>query len=170
MTPIESRFSATLIEPEIADLLARHELTLDRVFAETEESLAQLLAARAIPIEGKRKLASAGNALDAELTGLVGWMDAMDPGLGRSARTSASKMRYQMNRLRRMAANFQMQKEASLRRHAQAIAQALFPGGHLQERVHGAAWYFARHGFDLAETLVQHAASSSCPSHTALRL
>jgi bacillithiol synthase len=170
MTPIESRFSATLIEPEIAALLDRHELTLDRVFAETEDSLAQLLAARAIPIEGKRKLASAGNALDAELTDLAGWMDAMDPGLGRSARTSASKMRYQMNRLRRMAANFEMQKEASLRRHAQSISQALFPGGHLQERVHGAAWYFARHGFALAETLVQHAAQSSCPSHTALRL
>lgn len=170
MTPVEPRFSATLIEPEIADLFARDGLTLDRIFAETEDSLAQLLAARAIPIEGKRKLAAAGNALDAELTELVGWMEAMDEGLGRSARTSASKMRYQMNRLRRMAANFQMQKEASLRRHAQAISQALFPGGHLQERIHGAAWYFARHGFELAQTLVQHAGDSSCPGHTALWL
>lgn len=169
ITPVGPRFSATLIEPEIAELLARHELTLERVFADTEDSLAQFLAARAIPIEGKRKLASAGNALDAELTELVGWMETMDEGLGRSARTSASKMRYQMNRMRRMAANFQMQKEASLLRHAQAITQALFPGGHLQERVHGAAWYFARHGFELAETLVQHAADS-CPGHTALRL
>ncbi|MGB8098821.1 MAG: bacillithiol biosynthesis cysteine-adding enzyme BshC [Terracidiphilus sp.] len=169
MTPVEPRFSATLIEPDIAELLARHELTLESVFAETEDSLAQLLAARAIPIEGKRKLASAGNALDAELTDLVGWMQAMDEGLGRSALTSASKMRYQMNRLRRLAANFQMRKQDSLRRHAQAIAQALYPGGHLQERVHGAAWYFARHGFELAETLVQHAADS-CPGHTALWL
>jgi len=169
MTPVEPRFSATLIEPAIAELLARHEISLERVFAETEDSLAQLLAARAIPIEGKRKLAAAGNALDAELTGLVGWMETMDEGLGRSARTSAGKMRYQMNRLRRLAANFQMQKEASLRRHAQAIGQALYPGGHLQERVHGAAWYFARHGFALAETLVQYAADS-CPGHTALRL
>lgn len=169
MTPVQPRFSATLIEPETAELLARHELSLERVFAESEDSLAQLLAARAIPIEGKRRLASAGNALDAELTELVGWTEAMDEGLGRSARTAASKMRYQMNRLRRMAANFQMRKEASLRRHAEAITQALFPGGQLQERVHGAAWYFARHGFELAETLVEHA-SASCPSHTALWL
>ena len=169
MTPVEPRFSATLIEPDIAELLARHELTLERVFAESEASLSALLAARAIPAEGKRKLASAGNALDGELTELVGWMEAMDEGLGRSARTSASKMRYQMNRLRRMAANFQLQKEASLGRHAQAISLALLPGGHLQERVHGAAWYFARHGFELAETLVQHAANS-CPGHTALWL
>ena len=60
-----------------------------------------------------------------------------------SAETAASKMRYQMNRLRRLAANFQMQKETSLGRHAQAIGQALYPGAVLQERVLGAAYYFA---------------------------
>ena len=169
MTPVQPRFSATLIEPEIAELLARHELSLERVFAESEDSLAQLLAARVIPVEGKRRLAAAGNALDAELTELVGWMESVDAGLGRSADTAASKIRYQMNRLRRMAADFQMQKEASLQRHAQAITQALFPGGQLQERVHGAAWYFARHGSELAEMLVEHA-SSTCPGHVELRL
>ena len=68
-------------------------------------------------------------------------------------RTAASKMRYQMNRLRRLAANFEMQREGSLRRHAEAIERALNPGGVLQERVHGAAYYFARYGFELAETL-----------------
>src|SRR6185437_11250940 len=153
MTPVQPRFTATILEPDIAELLRKHELTLDRVFGETEDGLAQLLAARAIPVDGKRKLAGAGNALDAELTELLAWMHGMDSGLGRSADTAASKMRYQMNRLRRLAANFQMQKEEYLRRHAQAIYRALYPGGHLQERVHGAAWYFARHGFELAEML-----------------
>ena len=105
-----------------------------------------------MPIEGKRKLAAAGNALDAELAPLLDWMRALDAGLGRSAETAASKMRYQMNRLRRLAANFQLQKEESLRRHAEAISQALYPGGVLQERLHGAAYYFGRYGFELAET------------------
>jgi bacillithiol synthase len=169
MTPVQPRFTATLIEPDIAELLRKHELTLDRVFAETEDGLAQLLAARALPIDGKRKLAASGNALDSELNGLLEWMRAMDAGLGRSADTAASKMRYQMNRLRRLAANFQMQKEESLRRHAQAIFRALYPGGHLQERVHGAAWYFARHGFELAEMLVESAASAGC-DHVAITM
>ncbi|HEY3627769.1 MAG TPA: bacillithiol biosynthesis cysteine-adding enzyme BshC, partial [Terracidiphilus sp.] len=120
MTPVHPRLSATLVEPAIAELLHKHDLTLERVFAETEESLSQLLAARAIPIEGKRKLAAAGNALDADLQGLLAWMHGLDAGLGRSADTAASKMRYQMNRLRRLAANFQLQKEASLARHAEA--------------------------------------------------
>ncbi|MDR3741447.1 MAG: bacillithiol biosynthesis cysteine-adding enzyme BshC [Terracidiphilus sp.] len=169
-THAEPRFSTTLIEPAIADLLKKHELTLERVFSESEDSLAQLLAARSMPVEGKRKLATAGKALDAELTPLLDYMHSLDAGLGRSANTAASKMRYQMNRLRRLAANFQLQREESLRRHAQAISTALYPGGVLQERLHGAAFYLARHGFELAERLTAQAAQSSCSAHTALWL
>lgn len=168
-TMAEPRFSATLIEPQVGELLNRHELSLDRIFAEDETSLARLLAARAMPIEGKKKLAAAGNALDAELDALLAWMQAQDEAMGRAAETSASKMRYQMNRLRTMAANFQLQKEASLARHAQMIMQAIYPHGAMQERVHGAAYYFARHGVKLAELLCQ-LAEKTCPGHTALWL
>ncbi len=169
VTPAAPRFSGTLVEPAIGDLLRKHELSLDRVFAENAASLARLLAARAMPIEGKQRLASAGNALDAELTTLLEWTHAQDAGLGRSAETAARKMRYQMNRLRRLAANFQLQREESLSRHAQTISEALFPDGALQERLHGAAYYFARYGFELAEDLVTQAANP-CPGHTALWL
>jgi bacillithiol biosynthesis cysteine-adding enzyme BshC len=169
VTPALPRFSATLVEPAIGDLLRRHELTLERVLAESADSLAQLLAARAMPIEGKRKMAAAGTALDAELATVLEWMSTLDAGLGRSAETAASKMRYQMNRLRRLAADFQMQKEASLGRHAEAISQALFPGGVLQERVLGAAYYFARHGFELAAEIAAQAADAY-PGHTAMWL
>jgi uncharacterized protein YllA (UPF0747 family) len=93
----------------------------------------------------------------------------MDLGLGRSADTAASKMRYQMNRLRRLAANFEMQRESSLRRHADAIERALNPGGVLQERVHGAAYYLGRYGFPLAGALTE-LASDPCPGHKAVWL
>ncbi len=167
LTPTQPRFSGTLVEPAIAELLRRHELGLERVFSESAASLAQLLAARAIPVEGKQKLAAAGTALDAELGPVTEWMEKLDAGLGRSAETAASKMRYQMNRLRRLAANFQLQREASLSRHAEAICQALYPGGVLQERLHGAAFYFAKYGFELAEEIsVQ--AENACPGHTVM--
>jgi len=169
MTPAHPRLTATLIEPDIAELLHKHELTPERILSETQQSLTQLLAARAIPIEGKRKLATAGNALDAELGGLLEWMRTLDAGLGRSAETAASKMRYQMNRLRRLAANFQLQRESSLARHAEAITRAVYPDGNLQERVHGAAYYFARYGFELAEQLAT-TAEKRCPGHAVLWL
>jgi bacillithiol biosynthesis cysteine-adding enzyme BshC len=168
-TATEPRFFGTLIEPAIAKLLERHELKLEQVFAEDAASLAQRLAARMMPVETKQKLAAAGNALDAELTALVEWMQLQDKGLGQSAETAAGKIHYQMNRLRTLAANFQLQKEASLSRHAESISQALFPGGVLQERVHGAAYYFARYGVELAETLCAQA-GNGCGGHTAIWL
>ena len=174
ITPAEPRLSATLIEPAMGDLLRKHEITLDRVFASTPfastpDSLAQILGARAMPVEGRRKLAETGNALEHELAPLLDWMRALNADLGRSGETAASKMRYQMNRLRRIAANFQLQRDASLARHAQAISQAFFPNGIPQERVHGAAYYFARYGFELAEILTEQAADL-CPGHKAIWL
>jgi bacillithiol synthase len=169
VTAAEPRLSATLIEPAIAELLHKHDLGIDRIFRESVDSLAHLLAARAMPVEGKQKLSSAGQALHAELQPLLDYMSAMDPGLGRSAKTAASKMRYQMNRLRRLAANFELQREGSLHRHADAIERALNPSGVIQERVHGAAYYLARNGFSLAETLTE-LASDPCPGHKAVWL
>jgi uncharacterized protein YllA (UPF0747 family) len=78
-------------------------------------------------------------------------------------------MRYQMNRLRRLAARYQLEKEASLARHAQAITQALYPAGHLQERAVAGIYYLATQGPALLETLVA-AASDACPGHKVLPL
>ncbi len=170
VTPVLPRFSATLIEPAIATVMARHELALDAVFESgSEPALTQRLGARAMPIEGKRKLAAVGNTLDAELSALTGYLESMDESLGRSALVSASKMRYQMNRLRRMAASFEVQKEASLARHAQAILLHLFPDGHPQERVIGGVWFLAQAGEELIERLVIEA-GNMCLGHGVIRL
>jgi bacillithiol synthase len=142
----------------VNDLLALH-----------PDELTQRLGARSMPIEGKKKLASAGNALDEELKAVTEWMRSMNAELGRSADVAASKMRYQMNRLRRLAANFQVQKETSLRKHVDALYLNLCPGNHLQERTVGAAFYVSRYGDGLADTLVEHAAQE-CPGHKVIYL
>jgi hypothetical protein len=96
-------------------------------------------------------------------------MRALDKNLGRSADVAASKMRYQMNRLRRLAANYQLQQDASIRRKVDALCYAVYPGGDLQERAVGAASALARHGDGLVGTLVD-AAAQPCPGHKALFL
>jgi hypothetical protein len=96
-------------------------------------------------------------------------MHEIDPGLGRSADVSASKMRYQMNRLRRLAANYQLQTETSLRRHVDALYLNLFPDQHPQERIIGAAAFLARYGDSLIPQLVDQAAQE-CPGHKAIFL
>lgn len=157
VTPIRPRLSATLIEPAIVELMKRYEIELSSLFGKTVDDLAQRLGARALPIEGKRKLASAGNALDAELNELVAWMKSVDAGLGSSGERSASKMRYQMNRMRRLAARFALEKETALARHAEAMMNAVYPDGHLQERVIGAPYFLAKYGSELTRTFVDNA-------------
>lgn len=169
VTPVLPRLSATLIEPAIAEVLNRHEVSLSDVLSCRPEELAQRLGARSLPIEGKKKLASAGNALDDELKTLTEWMHAMDAGLGRSVDVAASKMRYQMNRLRRLAANFQLQKEASIQRHVDALYLSLCPDNHPQERVVGAAFFLSKYGDALIDLLLENAAQE-CPGHKALYL
>jgi hypothetical protein len=147
----------------------------------TADALAQRLGARAMPIEAKRKLAAAGNALDDALTAAHSYLATLDAGLGRSSEVSASKMRYQMNRLRRLAATFELHKEASLRKHAEALTLHLYPEGHPQERLLAGAWFLAAWdathspdpgatpGVGLIARLVAEAANL-CPGHLVIRL
>jgi bacillithiol biosynthesis cysteine-adding enzyme BshC len=170
LTPVLPRFSATLIEPAIAAVMAKDEVSLKDVFeTRTAEALTQRLGARAMPIEGKRRLAAVGNAMDAELQALTGYLESVDESLGRSAQVSASKMRYQMNRLRRMAATFEVQKEASLEKHARAMMNHLFPDGHPQERVIGGVWFVAQAGEGLIDRLVDEA-GKMCLGHGVVRI
>ncbi len=168
-TPVLPRLSATLVEPAMATVMAQHDISLPDLIAAQPEEMAQRLGARAMPVEGKRKLAFAGQALDEELKSVTGWMAQMDDGLGKSAEVAARKMRYQMGRLRRLAANYQLQKEASLRRHVDALYLNLFPERHPQERVVGAAAFLARYGDGLMPELVEMAAQK-CPGHKAVFL
>ncbi len=170
LTPILPRFTATLIEPAIATIMAKDEVSLEDIFnAKTVDALAHRLGARAMPIEEKRKLAAVGNAMDVELAALTDYLAAVDESLGRSALVSASKMRYQMNRLRRMAATFEVQKQASLTKHAEAMVLHLFPGAHPQERVVAGAYFLAQCGDGLIDRLVDEAASM-CLGHSVVRV
>jgi bacillithiol synthase len=168
ITPVLPRLSATLLEPAIAAVMDKDEVQLPDALT-TAEELAQRLGARAMPIEGKRKLAAVGNALDAELSALTKYLGAMDESLGRAAEVSGSKMQYQMNRLRRMAATFEVQKETSLRKHAEAITVNVFPEGHPQERVVAGVWFMAKYGDGLVERLVG-VAENQCPGHVVVKL
>ncbi len=168
MTPVLPRLSATLVEPAIVSVMEKHEVSLPDAMT-TAEALALRLGARAMPIEGKRRLAAVGNAVDAELMALTEYMSAMDENLGRAATVSGNKMRYQMNRLRRVAATFELQKEASLRRHAEVLALHLFPDGHPQERLVAGAWFLGRYGDGLVERMVW-SAENLCPGHMVIKL
>ena len=163
VTPVLPRLSATLVPHAIQAVMDQHELSV-RDAMESAAELAQKLGARAMPIEGKRKIAAAGNALDVELNEVQRWMEGMDANLGRSAGIASNKMRYQMSRLRRLAANWQLERETHLRKHADAITRMLFPQGHVQERLLAGVQLLAASDKDVATMLVDNA-EQDCPGH-----
>ncbi len=167
VTPVLPRLTATLLEPAIAAVMAKDEVQLPDALRSADE-LAMRLGARAMPIELKRRLAATGNAMESEIGSLIAYLGGMDASLGRSAEVSSSKMHYQMNRLRRLAARAELEKEESLRKHASAITLNVFPDGHPQERVIAGVWYLARYE-GLVNRLME-AARGMCGGHAIVRL
>ena len=168
-TPVLPRLSATLLDAREAATLEHDGIDLPEIFRIPREELAQRVGARRMPLEGKQRLHAAGAAMTVELDALTAWMRSLDEGLGQSAEVAASKMRYQMNRLRRLSARWELEKDASIRRRVGALYAAVYPGGHLQERSVGAVAALARHGAALPAVLVE-AAGGPCPGHKTLLL
>ncbi len=169
VTPVLPRLSATILEHRDRRTMERDGIDLPEIFRTPVEEMTQRAGARAMPFEGKRKLKSTADALFRELDELTGWMRALDPELGRSAEIAASKMRHQMNRLRRLAARRELERDASVRKRVQALYNSVYPDGHLQERAEGAASALASHGDALVAALVE-AAGDPCPGHKPILL
>ena len=73
-------------------------------------------------------------------------------------------MRYQMNRLRRLAANWQIERETHLKKHADAVGRFLYPDQHPQERLLAGVYLLAKSTVDLPSLLVDNA-EQDCPGH-----
>jgi uncharacterized protein YllA (UPF0747 family) len=122
------------------------------------------LGAQAIPLELKRKLSATGNSLHHELEQLTRTIEKIDPTLVKAAQKSTAKMQYQMNRLRRLAANAELRKSQDLKRHAEALSTSLFPNQNLQEREIGEVYFLARYGLQLVDQLLE-TAHPDCTDH-----
>ena len=165
----QPRFFGTLIEPAVAKLLERHELTLEQVFAEDAASLAQLLARASMPVETKQKAGRRGQRAR-HRADRAGGMDAIaGPGAGPVGRDRSGQDPLPDEPAAHASRELSVAEGSLPQPSCRDISQALFPGGVLQERVHGAAYYFARYGVELAETLCAQA-GNGCAGHTAIWL
>ncbi len=168
VTPVLPRLSATLIEPRIQRLLTQYGLKLEDVF-HGEQSLRDQLAARTLPTQLKADLEQARAAVEDAIRQVSGSLAKLDPTLVEAATRSGNKMRYQVNRLERRAAQAQARREQVLSRHATEIENALYPGKELQERALAGIGFYAARGPELIARLVE-AAEDGCPEHQVLAL
>jgi len=168
ITPILPRMSATLIEPRIERLLLKYEVELPELF-HGECQLRDCIAARSLPPDLKENFELARRATQVNLQRISASLRKLDPTLIEAAERAASKVRYQVDRLEKRAAQAELRRTEILARHAAQIENALYPNKSLQEREIAAVYFYANHGPELLNRLVE-LAQARCPEHKVLTL
>jgi bacillithiol biosynthesis cysteine-adding enzyme BshC len=168
VTPILPRFSATLVEPKVQRWLRQYDIEVPDTFHGIE-SLRQTLASRTLPAGLQEAFERAHKSVEESFSGLKDALAKLDPTLVEASRTGASKVKYQLDRLRERAMAAELRRSEVVSRHAQALSQALYPENALQERGVAGIYFVARHGMELLRSLHE-TLRTDCHDHQILEL
>ncbi len=168
VTPIVPRFSATLVEPKVQRWLGQYDIAVRDVF-DGPESLRQRLASRTLPAGLQAAFERANQSIEESFSSLKEALGKLDPTLVEASQTGASKVRYQLDRLRERAMAAELRRSEVVSRHAQALSQALYPEDALQERGVAGAYFVARHGTELLQS-IHDTMRTDCHDHQILEL
>jgi bacillithiol synthase len=168
VTPIVPRFSATLVEPRVQRWLGQYDIAVRDVF-DGLEPLRQRLASRTLPAGLQAAFERANQSIEESFSGLKEALGKLDPTLVEASETGASKMRYQLDRLRERAMAAELRRSEVVSRHAEALSQTLYPENALQERGVAGAYFVARLGTELLQSIhdIMH---TDCHDHQIVEL
>jgi len=168
VTPLVPRFSATLVEPKVQRWLRQYGIAVLDAF-HGPDALRQTLASRALPADLQAAFDRASKSVEDSFSSLQDALSKLDPTLVDASQTGASKVRYQLDRLRERAMAAELRRSEVVSRHADAISQALYPNGALQERGIAGVYYVARHGTELLKSIYD-SMRTDCLDHQILEL
>ncbi len=168
VTPIVPRFSATLVEPKVQRWLGQYGIAVREAF-DGPEALRQTLAARTLPAGLQAAFERANQLVEESFSGLQQALAKLDPTLVEASQTGASKVRYQLDRLRERAMAAELRRSEVVSRHAVALSHALYPENALQERGVAGAYFVARHGTELLRS-IHDTMRTDCHDHQILEL
>ena len=168
ITPIVPRIFATLIEPRIAKLMDRYQLSLTDLF-NTPEKTRELVASRALPDSILKSFDLAAEHVDKALALIQGPLEKLDKTLVDAADNAGSKIRYQLQGIRDKAARAEARKNTEVLRHADELITALYPNKELQEREIGAAYFLLKYGKSVLNQ-IKIVLSTGCGEHQVIRV
>jgi bacillithiol biosynthesis cysteine-adding enzyme BshC len=168
VTPIVPRFSATLVEPKVQRWLRQYGIAVPDTF-HGPEALRQTLASHTLPSDLQAAFDRAKKSVEESFAGLQQALAKLDPTLVEASQTGASKIHYQLDRLRERAMAAELRRSEVVSRHAEALSHALYPGNALQERGIAGIYFVARHGTGLLHSL-HDALRTDCHDHQILEL
>ncbi len=168
VTPIVPRFSATLVEPKVQRWLGQYGIAVPDTF-HGPEALRQTLASRTLPAGLQEAFERANKSVEESFSGLKDALAKLDPTLVEASQTGASKVKYQLDRLRERAVAAELRRSEVVSRHAEALSQALYPQNALQERGVAGIYFVARHGMELLRSMHE-GLRTDCHDHQILEL
>jgi bacillithiol biosynthesis cysteine-adding enzyme BshC len=168
VTPIVPRFSATLVEPKVQRWLGQYGIAVRDVF-DGPEALRQVLASRTLPAGLQAAFERANKSVEESFSSLKEALAKLDPTLVEASQTGASKVQYQLDRLRERAMAAELRRSEVVSRHAEALSHALYPENALQERGVAGIYFVARHGTELLRS-IHDAMHTDCHDHQILEL
>jgi bacillithiol biosynthesis cysteine-adding enzyme BshC len=168
VTPIVPRFSATVVEPKVQRWLGQYGIAVRDAF-DGPEALRQTLASRTLPAGLQAAFERAHQSVEESFFGLQEALTKLDPTLVEASQTGASKVRYQLERLRERAMAAELRRSEVVSRHAVALSQALYPENALQERGAAGIYFVARHGTELLRGIYD-TMRTDCHDHQILEL
>ena len=168
VTPTLPRFSATIVDQKTGALIERYQLKFTDLF-HGPERLREQMAAHDLPAELHASFEAADASLTESLQQISGSLEKLDNTLVEAAQRAATKMHYQLRRLRGRAARAELRKNEVIGRHSQLLSSSLYPDKALQEREITGAYFVARHGREILDRLYQ-STQVCCLDHQILYL
>jgi len=168
ITPIVPRFSATLLEPKLQNLLDRYKLTISQVF-QGPESLREQLAAQALSKELQSAFDSAETSIKNSTAAIRSALERLDKTLLDAAENAEGKIRYQLESLRAKAARAESRQTEVVGRHTQLLSNAIYPNRTLQEREIAGIYFLSRYGRDFLRNIYD-CIHSDCLDHQIISL
>jgi bacillithiol biosynthesis cysteine-adding enzyme BshC len=168
VTPVVPRFSATFVEPKVQRWLRQYDIAVPDAF-HGPEALRQTLASRTLPAGLQQAFDRSNKAVEESFSSLQEALAKLDPTLVEASQTGASKVHYQLDRLRERAMAAELRRSEVVSRHAQALSHALYPESALQERGIAGVYFVARHGTELLRS-IHDTMRTDCHDHQILEL
>jgi len=168
VTPIVPRFSATLVEPKVQRWLQQYGIAVLDTF-HGPESLRHTLASRTLPAGLQAAFERANQSVEESFSSLQQALAKLDPTLVEASQTGASKVHYQLDRLRERAMAAELRRSEVVGRHAEGLSNALYPARALQERGVAGVYFVARHGTELLQS-IHDVIRTDCHDHQILEM
>ena len=154
MPVIYPRASATLVEPRVQQLMARHGLAPADLDARPDMAFQRVVARR---MDGRLQTAldDFAGALQAAVDAVAPLLTGLDGSLAASAGATRTRLAKEAARLGTRALRAEKRRQQDLAHAMARIGAHLFPGEKPQERVLTVGYFLAHYGWDLPRRLLE---------------